>query len=153
MPVKNPDDCQQAITQGNVEKIKIILSRTKAKALNEPLFGSEYFALRYAVEYEQVEIAKMFLAHGANPNLGIDDSYWHFINPPPLYTAAEKGNVELTKALIDAGANPFHEVQGRKAKTMAKGKECTQLCREAEAAWKAREEAEEAEEEAQGAAA
>ena len=36
---------------------------------------------------------------------------------------------------------------------MAKGKECTQLCREAEAAWKAREEAEEAEEEAQGAAA
>ena len=128
----------ELITKGQVDELAKLLDSKKEIDINKPMYGSEYFALRYAVEREQIEVLKLLLSRGADANVGSPDNYWPNVQPPPLMSAAEMGNVEITKLLIDHGANPFHEMTGRKAKTRAKGKECTDLCRAAEAAWKAK---------------
>jgi ankyrin repeat protein len=143
-PVPDPDGLVKAIFQNDLDKLKSFLARTNKTAMNKPIFGSEYFALRYAVEKDHVETTKMLLDFGCDPNLGVQSSYWHFINPPPLYTAAQQGCKEIVAMLIEAGANPFHEMDGKKAKTMGKTREIQQMCREAEAAWKEKEAAEKA---------
>ena len=132
----------RAIVTGDTATMKKHLDKFSKKQINAPLQGSEYFMMRYACEAHQVEAVRMLLSYGCNPNNGVDGDYWPSIaSAPPLFTAAESGDAEIVKMLIDAGANPFHQISGRKAKTMAKGEECTTLCREAEAKWLAKRQA------------
>ena len=44
---------------------------------------------------------------------------------------------ECVKMLLAAGANPLHEINGRKAKTMSKDSAIAAVIREAEGKWKA----------------
>lgn len=53
-------------------------------------------ALTSAAWYEQTEMVKWLLAKGANPNVKCTSS--------PLHNAVNKGNVEIVKILLDAGA-------------------------------------------------
>jgi len=138
----NCDEMVKACTQNNVENLRKGLAKVDAARINKPMYGSEYFLIRYAVEKSHTECVKELLEFGADPNVGVDNDYWHYIQPPPLWIAAENGAVEVVDLLIKYGANPFHMINGRKAKTVAKGKEATALCRAAEERIKAeREEA------------
>jgi len=132
----------KACMQNDVETLKNCLAKIDVTRVNKPMYGSEYFLIRYAVEKDHTECVKELLDFGADPNVTIDNDYWHFVQPPPLWIAAENGCAEVCDLLIKAGANPFHMINGRKAKTVAKGKEATALCRAAEERIKAeREEA------------
>lgn len=57
-------------------------------------------ALSLAVSYENFEIAKFALDHGANPNITATHN-----ELTPLMIASERGDLELMKWLIDAGAD------------------------------------------------
>jgi len=57
-------------------------------------------ALRVAVVYSRVEMVKLLLERGVNPNTPSTD-----VGYTPLMQAANSANLELVKLLIDAGAD------------------------------------------------
>ena len=132
------EDLVKRCQLGDAAGLKEMLAKYGSKLqINEPLHG-EYFLLRYAVEKGSVDTVQVLLDHGAEPNLGVTDSYWHYAAAePPLYTAAAAGKMEIVKMLLAAGANPLHEINGRKAKTMSKDSAIAAVIREAEGKWKA----------------
>jgi ankyrin repeat protein len=132
------------LIQGKTEEIETLLNKCKLD-INKPMFGSEYFALRYAVEKGHVSTVKMLIDRGADPNLGTPGSYWPHVQVPPLFYAAENGYVEICELLVAAGANPYHEVQGRKAKTITRNNACYPVLRKAEEDFKPKLDAERAE--------
>jgi ankyrin repeat protein len=137
-PLLDVEACQKLIIQNKAAELDAILKKVKPGEIAKPFYqGSEYFAIRYAAESGSADCIKVLLAHGASPNMSVEGDYWPYICTPPLFTAAEKGHPEAVQMLLDGGANPFHKVNGRSAKTMAKGKECTALLKAAEARAKA----------------
>ena len=67
-----------------------------------------------ALNGKRVELVKAILAHGANPNARTTrdsprnlNAGISFKGATPLFFAASRGNVEVVRALIDGGADPF----------------------------------------------
>jgi ankyrin repeat protein len=61
-------------------------------------------ALHYACNFQLVEITKILLERGASQNI-IEIEYDFY----PIFYAVVQNNVEITKMLIDADANPNHQ--------------------------------------------
>jgi ankyrin repeat protein len=62
--------------------------------------AQDWLAFYYACEYGRIPFIHRFLNLGAPPDLQIDDE------PTPLMEAAGRGNLDVVKILIDAGADP-----------------------------------------------
>ena len=82
--------------------VRSLMGRTKAGAL-EP-YGSQRRPLHYAALYKQPKVAKLLLAHGADPN-ATDKQGWS-----PLHCAALNGEVVVARVLLAAGAVPSARV-------------------------------------------
>lgn len=66
-------------------------------------------AIMYASNYGFYEIAKALLRKGAIPNPSKE-----FSDHPPLSAAADKGNLEVVKLLVEHGANVMHKGEDKK---------------------------------------
>jgi ankyrin repeat protein/mannosyltransferase OCH1-like enzyme len=64
-------------------------------------------ALYYSCLDGHVEMTKLLLKNGANPNIAI------ISGDTPLYVASSKGHLEIVKLLIEAGANIEAKVDGK----------------------------------------
>ena len=73
---EDPETAARAIIAGDVEKLKALLVDIKPGDLDKPLFGTEYHGLRYAVEKDQLEVAKLLIANGADANLNVQNHGW-----------------------------------------------------------------------------
>eukprot|EP01155_Anaeramoeba_flamelloides_P000705 Anaeramoba_flamelloidesa1053469_82.p1 GENE.a1053469_82~~a1053469_82.p1 ORF type:complete len:419 (-),score=77.88 a1053469_82:664-1920(-) len=87
------------IEKGNSKRLHRIIKKKGVLAINQTRhFG--YSALHYAVAFNKVEIVKEFLLHK-----GIDLNILSDNKETPLLVASKTGNFEISKLLINAGAN------------------------------------------------
>ena len=70
--------------------------------LNARTVDGNFTPLHYAITHGNVEIARILLQAGADPNLPTANE----IQATPLAKAANKGDIEIIRALIAAGADP-----------------------------------------------
>jgi ankyrin repeat protein/uncharacterized glyoxalase superfamily protein PhnB len=95
----------ETCNSGDIEKLRRFLADnpnlTQATHPNQPHGG--WTALHEAAKRGQVEVVRLLLQHGANPNAreAGDSTY-------PLHWAAAHGHIDTVRALLDAGA----DVQG-----------------------------------------
>ncbi|RSL66669.1 hypothetical protein CEP53_003270 [Fusarium sp. AF-6] len=81
---------------------KTIQSGADLNSLNEWLPGARFTTpLAFTAGTGYVEIVRVLLKHGANPNR----ARWREIQQTPLSVAAGRGNYEIAKILIEAGAD------------------------------------------------
>ncbi|RTE79518.1 hypothetical protein BHE90_005979 [Fusarium euwallaceae] len=86
---------------------KTIQSGADLNSLHEWLPGARFTTpLAFAAGTGHVEIVKLLLKHGANPN----PARWREIQQTPLSVAAGRGNYEIAKILIEAGADVYTTV-------------------------------------------
>lgn len=100
----------QWIENNNIDKIAEWLS-TYNSTVNDYVSSSSMCVtpLIHATMLSSVEIVRLLLAKGADPNIGDKlvnehDRGMGWDKSTPLHFAAEKGNLEIAKLLIDAGA-------------------------------------------------
>lgn len=86
-----------AVMSGDPENVQLLLA---AGADIHAVDEDDWTALTYAARNESVEIVEMLVAAGAD--LNARESFWGFT---PLLTAAFAGNVAVTDALLDLGAD------------------------------------------------
>ncbi|GIY14219.1 ankyrin repeat domain-containing protein 39 [Caerostris darwini] len=86
-----------AALDGNVEKLKSILSRGEDPSICDP---SGYTALHYAARNGKEDICKILLEHGANPNAQTHGG------ATPLHRAAFVGHANVVSLLLRNYANP-----------------------------------------------
>ncbi len=60
--------------------------------------------LTAAAQYGQVEVVRLLIDNGADPNL--HDGGSEFPQQTPLATAAAQGHLDVCRVLLEAGANP-----------------------------------------------
>ncbi|XP_043852780.1 LOW QUALITY PROTEIN: ankyrin repeat and protein kinase domain-containing protein 1 [Dromiciops gliroides] len=84
------------VTEGNVEKVKLLLSQDVDVGLpNQP---EGYTPLILAVQDHSSDLCMLLLRQGANPNL-VDEDGW-----APLHFAAQNGDDRTARLLLDHGA-------------------------------------------------
>ncbi|RSM20139.1 hypothetical protein CDV31_000934 [Fusarium ambrosium] len=94
---------------------KTIQSGADLNSLHEWLPGARFTTpLAFAAGTGHVEIVKLLLKHGANPN----PARWREIQQTPLSVAAGRGNYEIAKILIEAGAD-VHTTVGVESGSLA----------------------------------
>lgn len=88
-----------AVQRGDVEEVKTIIRRS---GLRGRLGDHTPVVLHEAVHLNRLEIARVLLEAGANPNVRVQDS------PPPLLAAVMSGSPDyrMIQLLLDAGADP-----------------------------------------------
>jgi ankyrin repeat protein len=67
--------------------------------INQAVYGDSETALHYFSVENRVDVVTWLLSRGANPNGIASDSF-------PLHEAAQLGNIEICRILIEAGADP-----------------------------------------------
>lgn len=105
----------EAITNGHVTVIQVLLSPDVRKCIDGILEAILQDLLVAAIEEDYVEIVECLLAHGADANGAIrqtDDE-----QTTPLCKATELGSLDIVQALVAHGAhvNVRHETTGRTA--------------------------------------
>jgi len=104
------DALENAVETNNTDAMKQMIS--KGFDINVNIVNQNFTLLYYAADKNRNEIALMLLKAGADINKGSlrsPDIYGGFI---PLHTAAFNGNLELTKLLVENGANVNAQVDG-----------------------------------------
>jgi len=98
----------------NCDKGKISqLLQAGGRCLAQVIDDKGRSALHFAVALGNLEITKLLLAYGADPNLGDKDQY------TPLHMAAGYLHVPLVQLLLDAGADPeYTDTAGRTPLTL-----------------------------------
>lgn len=94
---------------GNLSMVEMLL-QAGAKAKSGYLEALEYtilkkHAITYAAQYGHLDIVKLLLKHGANPNPGkyeLPEAY----NDSPIFWAIKNDDLEMVKVLIKAGVDP-----------------------------------------------
>lgn len=96
------DEMRRAASEGNVARVKQLLEAgTDVNAANR--YGGT--ALAFACDRGQVEVVKLLLQHGANPNA--QDTFY---NATPITWAAMKGHVEISRLLLDKAGQGDEQV-------------------------------------------
>lgn len=103
----------RATEKGNLEIVDALI---KAGAMvNYEAKGRET-ALHIAAYYGYLEVAKLLLASGANPNVPLEQNAL-----TPLHHAIWKGHIDIVKLLVESGADiKLMTGDGRNAITMAR---------------------------------
>ncbi|HSE15993.1 MAG TPA: ankyrin repeat domain-containing protein [Pyrinomonadaceae bacterium] len=106
------DDAREALDEviesGDLKDFERLVAAYRKHPLGAAVLPN---ALRVAVIYSRVEMVKLLLERGVNPNTPSTD-----VGYTPLMQAAGSANLELVKMLIDAGADlNAEDQQGRTA--------------------------------------
>ena len=99
---------------GDIEGVRIIIDEAKKNDSINLLLSKEFnfvndygiavrtFPLMFCISEDCLDIAKLLLENGANPNQGTAGYDAAF----PLYIAVQEGHEEIVDSLLKAGANP-----------------------------------------------
>jgi len=105
-------DIGMAAVKGDLERVRELLDQDPLRANRVSDYGSYYVGcgapLKNAAVGGHIEIVRLLLDHGADPNLpeeGIAP------NGHALYSAVYNGHYEIAKLLLDRGAYPNPEVE------------------------------------------
>lgn len=101
LPNGHTTPLQAAVYQGNLEIVRLLLETgaTVDEHPGEVTGGEELTALQAAVRQEHLDVVRILIAAGADPNAPAGTYGF-----TALSCAAAKGNVEITKTLLLAGA-------------------------------------------------
>jgi ankyrin repeat protein/Tol biopolymer transport system component len=97
-PLVSDDDIFTLVKEGKLEELKTILAEDSSAVSLRDENGMT--PLHWAVHKGQLEICRILLAHGADPNLGDKDK------DTPLHAASYAGKKEIVGLLLANGANP-----------------------------------------------
>ncbi len=89
---------QNAIGEGNPEELRSLVKERGAD-VNAKVPWRRYYLLSAAIDSGNLEMVRVLLELGANPNTREDFGY------PIIYGAAQEGNTEVVRLLVDAGAD------------------------------------------------
>jgi len=96
-----------------VEKYpKLVNEKQRFRQPRKPLTTDDYVPLHWAARTGRVEVARVLLLNGANPNLDCGGGW------SPLHIAAREGSLEVVKELIEHGAKPDAKTEPRPERTM-----------------------------------
>jgi uncharacterized glyoxalase superfamily protein PhnB len=92
----------EACTGGDIERVRQLLAGDPGltEATHPPQPHARWTALHEAAKCGHIEIVRLLLQHGANPNAreAGDNTY-------PLHWAAAHGDIEIVRTLLDAGGD------------------------------------------------
>ena len=89
---------ENAIGEGNPEELRSLV-KEKGADVNAKFPWRRYYLLSAAIDSGNLEMVRVLLELGANPNTREDFGY------PIIYGAAQEGNTEVVRLLVDAGAD------------------------------------------------
>ena len=97
-------ELSEAIAKNDLEKVKRLL-RDKP----DPIEAGNKSPLYIAVEENNIELTRLILQMGANPNFDVlyNDSEDGLSIVTPLTIAIKNGNIDIVKLLLQYGADPF----------------------------------------------
>jgi ankyrin repeat protein len=96
-----------AVSMGNVERIREILDR-EPSLVNQPIDRRAGTPLVLAAGHGNLEVVRLLLERGADPNLPEDGNAPH---GRALYSAVYGKHFDVAKLLLEHGANPNQEVE------------------------------------------
>ncbi len=103
-------DLTTACRRGDIDRVREILSEDPAAANQDALYATWYsgFPLRSAAKAGHIEIVRLLLENGADPN-----KPEHELAPfgGSVYDATQNGHYEVVKLLLENGANPNQDVE------------------------------------------
>ena len=103
-------DLTTACRRGDIDRVREILKGDPHVANRDALYNTWYsgFPLRSAAKAGHIEIVRLLLAHGADPN-----KPEHGLAPfgGCVYDATQNGHFDVVKLLLESGANPNQEVE------------------------------------------
>jgi ankyrin repeat protein len=117
-------DMGMAAATGNIERVRELLARDPSLADRVSEYGSYYVGcgapIKNAAATGHIEIVKLLLAYGADPNLPEVGMAPH---GHALYSAVSNGHFEIARLLLENGAYPNPEVESSAdALTIAMGR-------------------------------
>ena len=89
---------ENAIGEGNPEELRSLV-KEKGADVNAKFPWRRYYLLSAAIDSGNLEMVRVLLELGANPNTREDFGY------PIIEGAAQEGNIEVVRLLVDAGAD------------------------------------------------
>lgn len=106
----SPEECSQvvfiAISHGSIDCAKILVTLPSFEV--NSCCGGRDTALMLAISAGAAPLVKLLLERGADPTL----TEGSLRGLPPLHVAARRGNDEITKMLLKAGASPYARCGG-----------------------------------------
>lgn len=90
---------ERVIKERNYERVFALLSDKKSNPDIDKITISEVSLIEYAIEHEDLELAKIFIKNG------VDVNHENSLGSSPLFLAISSGNIDMTKELIKAGAD------------------------------------------------
>ena len=113
----------EAVIAGRIQAVLYLLENDADINASCKAVGLD--CLGWTVEQGNVELVKLFLEKGANPNRIPENS---FLGRSPLMIAAQKGLLEIVKILLGAGANAgYQDTRGEAALHLARRQKRTEV--------------------------
>ena len=103
-------DLTMAARRNDIDRVREILAEDPEAANRDALYNTWYsgFPLRSAAKAGHIEIVRLLLEHGADPN-----KPEHGLAPfgGSLYDSAQNGHFDVVKLLLENGGNPNQDVE------------------------------------------